>query len=139
MRVQEVGLLGLGRQAGRRAAPLDVDDQQRQLQGDGQTDGFGLEVEARAAGRGDAEGAGVGGAQGGADAGDLVFGLEGADAEVLVLGQLVQDVRGRGDRVAAEEKRQLGQLAGGDEAPRQRRVARDVGVGPGSRWAGLTS
>jgi hypothetical protein len=44
-------------------------------------------------------------------AGDLVLGLEGAHAELLVLGQLVQDVRGRGDRVGAEEQRQPAALA----------------------------
>ena len=38
-----------------------------------------------------------------ADAGDLVLGLERRDAEVLVLAQLVQDVRRRRDRVGAEQ------------------------------------
>ena len=41
----------------------------------------------------------------GADAGDLVLGLEGADAELLAPAQLVEDVGGRGDRVAAQEER----------------------------------
>ena len=45
--------------------------------------------------------------QGRADTGDLVLGLEGADVEALVLAQLVQDVRRRGDRVGAEEQREL--------------------------------
>ena len=98
--------LGLGGQAGGRAAPLDVDDQQRQLEADGQADRLGLEVDARAAGGGDAEVAAEGGAEGGADAGDLVLGLQGAHAEVLVLGQLVEDVGRRRDRVDAEEQRQ---------------------------------
>ena len=40
----------------------------------------------------------------GADTGDLVLGLERQHVEVLVLGQLVQDVRRRGDRVAAEHE-----------------------------------
>ena len=63
-----------------------------------------------------------------------------ADAEVLVLRQLVEDVGRRRDRVAAEEHRQLGQLAGGDEAPRQRGVAGDVRVRARlSSVAGLTS
>ena len=92
-RLQQVGLLGLGGQAGGGAAALDVDDDQRQLQ-------------ARRPGRSSRDlrampGPEVvvtpsappkDGADGGADAGDLVLGLEGADAEVLVLGQLVQDV-----------------------------------------------
>ena len=46
-RLQQVGLLGLGRQAGRGAAALDVDDDQRQLERGGQADRLGLEGEAR--------------------------------------------------------------------------------------------
>ena len=87
------------------------------------------------AGGGDAEGAAEGGAEGGADAGDLVLGLEGADAEVLVLGELVEDVGGRGDRVGAEEQRQLRQVGGGDQAPGEGGVAGDVGVGARARAA----
>ena len=82
-------------------------------------------------GGGDAERAAVGGAERRADRGDLVLGLHGRDAEPLVLAQLVQDVRGRGDRVGAEEDRQLGPHAGGDQAQRERRVAGDVAVGAG--------
>ena len=105
-RLQQVGLLGLGRQPGRGAAALDVDDQQRQLGHHGEADRLGLQRDARARGGGHAEGAGEGRAEGRADAGDLVLGLEGGDAEALVLAQLVQDVGGRGDRVGAEEQRQ---------------------------------
>ena len=47
-RLQQVGLLGLGRQPGRRAAALDVDDQQRQLGHHGQADRLGLQRDARA-------------------------------------------------------------------------------------------
>ena len=54
---------------------------------------------------GHAEGATEGGTEGGADPGDLVLGLKGPDAELLVLRQLVEDVRGGGDRVGAEEER----------------------------------
>ena len=53
--VQEVGLLGLGRQAGGRPTALHVDDDERELQVDGQADGLGLEIEARATGGGDAK------------------------------------------------------------------------------------
>jgi hypothetical protein len=63
-----------------------------------------------------------------ADGRDLVLGLERADAEPLVPGQLVQDVRGRGDRVRAEEQRQPGQLGRGHQAVGQRGVAADVPV-----------
>ena len=59
-----------------------------------------------------------------ADRGDLVFGLERVDAEVLVLRQLVEDVGGRRDRVRAEEQRPSRLLRRGDEAERQRLVAR---------------
>src|SRR5437763_652681 len=41
--------------------------------------------------------------QRGADARDLVLGLEGAHAETLVLRELMQDVGGRRDRVRAQE------------------------------------
>ncbi len=63
------------------------------------------------------------------DTSDLVLGLEGAHPEVLVLGELVQDVRCRRDRVAPEEDRQVRELAGGNETPRHRLVATDLGVG----------
>ena len=62
------------------------------------------------------------------DRGDLVFGLHGADAEMLVLGQLVEDVAGRGDRVRTERDRQCCQLSGGDDAPGQSGVAGDARV-----------
>ena len=76
----------------RRPGPLHVDDDQRQLGGDGQADGLGLQRHAGAGGGGDAERPAERRAQRRADARDLVLGLEGADAEPLVLGQLVQDV-----------------------------------------------
>ena len=82
-------------------------DDQRQLGHHAEADGLGLERDAGAGGGGDAQVAGEAGAQRRADAGDLVLGLEGGDAEALVLAQLVQHVRGRGDRVGAEEQRQV--------------------------------
>ncbi len=60
---------------------------------DGQADGLGLEADARSAGAGDAHGPAERGADGHADGGDLVLGLQGANAETLHLGQVVQDVR----------------------------------------------
>ena len=54
-RLQQVGLLGLGRQAGARAAALHVDDDERQFGHDGQADRLGLQADARAAGAGDAD------------------------------------------------------------------------------------
>src|SRR6202034_2498653 len=67
----------------------------------------------------------------GADAGDLVLGLQSANPEVLVLGELMEDVGGGGDGVAPEEQRQLGQLSGRDETPGQGGIAGDVGVEAG--------
>ena len=130
-RLQQVGLLGLGRQPGGRAAALDVDDQQRQLGHHREADRLGLQRDARAGGRGDAQRAGERRADGGAHAGDLVLGLERRDAERLVLAQLVEDVGGRGDRVGAQEDRQPGLHARGDQAVGQRQVAGDVAVGAG--------
>ncbi len=66
-RVEEVRLLGLGRQARRRPAALHVDDDQRQLEIRGQAQGLGLEVEAGTARRGDAERTAEGGPERGAD------------------------------------------------------------------------
>ena len=126
--VEQVGLLGLGGQAGRGTAALHVDDDQRQLQVDGQADGLGLEVEAGAAGRRHPERAAEGRAQGGADAGDLVLGLEGADAELLAPAELVEDVRRRRDRIAAQEDVHTGQPGGGDQPPGQGLVAGDLDV-----------
>ncbi len=65
------------------------------------------------------------------DAGDLVLGLHRAHAEVLVLGELVEDVGGRRDRVRPEKEREMGLVGGGDEPPRQGGVAGDVGVHAG--------
>ncbi len=129
--MEEVGLLGLGGQARGGAAPLDVDDQERELEAHGHAHGLRLEVGPGPARGGDAQRAAEGGPDGGADAGDLVLGLDGADAEVLVLGELVEDVGGRGDRVGTEEQREVGLVGGGDEAPRQGGVAGDVGVDAG--------
>ena len=50
-RLQQVGLLGLGGQAGRRAAALDVTDDQGQLERRGQADRLGLERQAGTGGR----------------------------------------------------------------------------------------
>ena len=60
-----------------------------------------FEHHARAARGGDAEVAGERRAEGHAAGGDLVLGLHRAHAEVLVLGQLVEDVGRRRDRVRA--------------------------------------
>ena len=130
-RLQQVGLLGLGRQAGGRTAALDVADDQRQFERHRQPDRLALERDSRPRGGRHRQRTAEGGAQRGPDTGDLVLGLECANAEALVLGQLVQDVAGRGDRVGAEEQRQPGALRRRDQAVRQGEVAGDVAVGAG--------
>ena len=80
-------------------------------------------------GRGHAERAGERRADRGADAGDLVLGLQRGDAERLVLAQLVEDVGRRRDRVGAQEHREPGLHARGDQAVGERQVAGDVAVG----------
>ena len=82
-RLMQVGLFGLRRHAGRWARALDVDHHEGQFHGDGEADGFGLERDARAGTRRHAEITGIGRADGRADGGDLVLGLEGDDAEFL--------------------------------------------------------
>ncbi len=129
--LEEVGLLGLGRQAGRRAAALRVDDDERQLGRNREADGLGLERDAGAGAAGNAELAGIGGADRGADRGDLVLGLEGAHAERVEPGQRMQDAGGRGDRVGAVEELEPGEPAALDQA-----VGQGLGAGDGAVAAG---
>jgi hypothetical protein len=110
------------------SATRDVDHQQGQLQRDGETDGLGLQGHTRAARRRHRQRTAESRPQCRADARDLVLGLEGPYAEVLVLAQLVQDVRGRGDRVGAQEQREVGLARGRDQAVRQGQVPGDVPV-----------
>ena len=125
---QQVGLLRLRRHPGRRAGALDVEDQQRQLEHDPEPDRLLLEHDPRP-GRGrDAERAAEGRAERGADRGDLVLGLERPDAERLVPRQLLEDRARRRDRVGAEEEVEAGELRGGDQPVRERRVAADLPV-----------
>src|SRR5262249_2330793 len=107
---------------------LHVDDQQRQLQGDGQRDRLALERDTRPGRGGHAERTTVRCAERHADRGDLLFGLDGGDTEALVLAQLVQHVGGGRDRVGAEEDGQLRPYARGNDAQGERGVAGDVAV-----------
>ena len=102
-RLIEVRLLGLGRKAGRGPAALRIDDDQRQLGHDREADRLGLERDARARRRGDAELPGVAGADRGADRGDLVLRLEGRDPEFLEAREVVEQRARRRDRIGAEE------------------------------------
>ena len=136
-REHEVGLLGLGGQAGRRSAALHVDEQHRQLEAEREPDRLRLEVDARPARARDREAARERGADGRTRGRDLVLGLQRAHAEVLELRQLVEDVgRGR-DRVRRVEQRQLRLLRRRDESVRQRDVAGDVAVRAGRQLRGL--
>ena len=132
----QIGCLGFGGQTCGGAASLDIHHQQGQLQADGQTDGFAFEGEAGAGCGGDADVSAVGCADGCAHRGDFVFGLEGADAEVLALGEFVEHVGGGRDRIRTEEQRPLGLLAGGDQTPGECCGAVDVGVGAGLQLGG---
>jgi len=86
------GLLRLGGEPGRRPAALDVDDDERQLEIDGQADRLGLEVQARATGRGDPERP-ANDAPGRRRCGDLVLGWKVRTPNSLRRLKLVQDVR----------------------------------------------
>ena len=126
--LEQVRLLVLGRHAGRRTGALDVDDDERQLDHDRQAHRLGLERDARAGRGGQRQRPAIRRADGGADRGDLVLGLERLDPERLVARQLVEDVRGRGDRVRAVEQLPIGQPRRGQEAERRRLVAGDVPI-----------
>ena len=128
-RLREVALLGLGRKSRRGAAALYVDHHQRQLSHHGQSQRLALERQAGARGGRHGEVAGIGGTDGRADSRDLVLGLYGLHAEVLALGQLLEDNRGRGDRVRAAEERQPGLFGCGAQSPCRGDVAADRAVG----------
>ena len=127
-RLQQVGLLALGGQACRRTATLHVDDDQRQLVNDGEVHSLALQTDTRAGGRGGSQRTSEGGADSRCTAADLVLTLHGDDATRLVLRQLVQDVGGRCDGIAAEVEGQPGFLSSGDEAVGRGLVARDIHI-----------
>ena len=135
--LQQVGLFRLGGQAGRGSAALHVDDDERQFGHDGETYGFALQGETGSRGRGGGQVAGEAGADGGAYAGDFVFGLYHFHAEVLAFGQFVQNVAGRGDGVAAQEEGASRFFGGGDEPQCRGAVAVDVGIDTFSGIAGF--
>ena len=70
----------------------------------------------------------IGCADCGGDGRDFVLGLEGGDAELLEPREVVQDRRSRGDRIAAEEQVQPGQLRACNEAVADRLGTRDGAV-----------
>ena len=101
---QQIGLFGLGRQTGARAAALHIDDDHRQFGHDAQPHRLSLEADAGTAGGGGGDLAGEGSADDRRHRRDLVLRLEGADVEIFHHRQFVQDVACRGDRITAEEK-----------------------------------
>ena len=117
------------RAASSAARTQHVDDEQRQLECDGEPDRLRLEDDPRPRGGGHAERAAEGSAESCPRRGDLVLGLERAHAEVLQLGELLEDVRRRRDGIGAEEEREPRELAGSDKAVRQRRVSRNLAIG----------
>ncbi len=112
---QQVGLLWLRRHPGRRPGPLDVEDEERQLEHHRETDRLGLEHDPRSRRGRDTEGAAERRAERGTARRDLVLGLERRHSEVLLLSELLEDRGRRRDRVGAEEERQARQLRRGDE------------------------
>jgi hypothetical protein len=130
-RLQQVGLLGLGRHAGGGARPLNVDDHQGELGDHRQVQGLGFKAEPRAGGAGDAQLPAEAGADGRADGGDFVLRLEGPDPEILAVRQVLQNAGGRRDGVGPQEKGFAGEFRRGDEAQGRGLVARDLAVGAG--------
>ena len=74
---------------------MNIDDHEREFVDDREPEGLTLESEPGSRCAGDADIAGEAAADRGADRGDLVFGLERLDAEVLEACEPVQDVRAR--------------------------------------------
>ena len=107
-------MLRLGRHARARAGALHVEHDERKLDGHRETNGFHLEREARAARRRDAEAARVRRADRRAHRRDLVFGLHGGHAELLVSAELVEHVARRRDRVRAEDEIDRAEFRGRD-------------------------
>ena len=118
--VLQVGLLGLGRQAGRGAAALGVDDHTGDLRRAGVAEHLRHQRQARARGRRHRLDPGVGGAEHRGERGDLVLALDRDAADLRQLRrQPLEDVGGRRDRVAGEVPH-----PGGDGPEGDRLVAR---------------
>ena len=119
-RLIQVALFRFCRHAGGRASALRIDHQQRQFRSHGQAERLGLQCDARPGTGGYAELAGIGGADGGTDSGDLVLRLKGGDTGFVEARQMMQERRGGGDGIGAEKHLDIRQFPGGDDAQRQR-------------------
>ena len=100
----EVALLGLGRHAGGRAGPLRIDHHQGQLGRNRQPQGLGFQGDAGPGAGSHSQFAGIGGADGGADGGDLILRLKCGDASLLQSGEMMQQSRGGRDGIGAEQQ-----------------------------------
>ena len=123
----DVLLRGPGRQAGRRADALDVEDHRRDLGVVGQAGELGHQRDARAGGRGHRPGAGPGRADDHAEGGDLVLGLDHGEARLaglLVDAVLAQVV----DQRLAERRRRRDRVPGDDGDAGEEAAERGGGV-----------
>ena len=127
--LQQVRLLGLGGQAGGRAAPLNVHNHQGQFHHDRQVDGFAFQADSRAAGAGNRKRSAESRPDGRTHGGNLVLVLDSPHVQMLQLGQLVEQVAGRSNRVGTVDQRLAGQARRRGEAKRGGLVPIDNPVG----------
>ena len=107
---------------------MAIDGHQGEFNHHRQADGLLLQHESGAAGNRDRQLARESCSDGRARGCDFVFGLEGLDAEMVMARHLVENIAGGSNGVGAEKDRIVQLFAGGDNAPRQSGVARDVPV-----------
>ena len=101
--LEEIRLLRLGRQAGGRAGALGVDQHEWQLSRDGEPKRLRLERDPRTRRRRHSERAGERRADGRADGGDFILGLEGDHAVRPEAHQGVEHRGGRRNRIAGKD------------------------------------
>ena len=123
----DVLLRGAGRQAGRRADALDVEDHRRQLGVVGQAGELGHQRDARAGGRRHRAGARPRRADHHAERGDLVLGLD--DGEARLAGLLVDAVLAQVvDQRLAQRRRRRDRIPGDDGDAGEETAERGGGV-----------
>ena len=129
-RLEEVGLFRLGRHPRTRPSPLDIGNHHGQFNRGGEPHGLTLEIHPRATGCRNGQRPAKSGAQGSSHPGNFVFRLERIDVVVFVLGEFVQYIAGRRNRVAAQKERQPGLLGGNHKTESGCRVSRDITIRP---------
>ena len=127
---EQIGLLGLRRHARRRAGPLNIDDEQGQFERDSEPHGLRLQHDSRPSRGRDAESTTERSTERRSGCGDLVLRLKRTDAEVLQLGELLENVGRRRYGVGAEKQRKPGQLARSDESIGESRIPRHLSIRP---------